>query len=68
MNPKAEALGWGKEKLAWPPSWRHTGFIVNLCHLGLLTSMRFLPSPNLRMSFITFSTEGHTVMQLTSDR
>ncbi|XP_025140668.3 anthrax toxin receptor-like [Bubalus bubalis] len=25
-------------------------------------------NPNLRMSFITFSTEGHTVMQLTSDR
>ncbi|XP_017897645.1 PREDICTED: anthrax toxin receptor-like [Capra hircus] len=25
-------------------------------------------NPNLRMSFITFSTEGHTVMKLTSDR
>nr|XP_020729568.1 anthrax toxin receptor-like isoform X1 [Odocoileus virginianus texanus] len=25
-------------------------------------------NPNLRMSFITFSTEGHTIMKLTSDR
>ena len=68
MNPKAEALGWGKKKLACPFFLAAPGLIVSLCHIELLTSTCFLPSPNLRMSFITFSTEGHTVMQLTSDR
>ncbi|KAI4555399.1 hypothetical protein MJG53_019089 [Ovis ammon polii x Ovis aries] len=39
----------------------------NSCHSSF--DLYFiLDIPNLRMSFITFSTEGHTVMKLTSDR
>ena len=34
----------------------------------LLTSSSYFSSPNLRMSFITYSTLGHTLMKLTSDR
>lgn len=41
--------------------WLLIGVILSLC-------LWLLPSPKLRMSFITYSTYGQTLLKLTSDK